>query len=87
MEAVRSLPDLYEVVGVSGAERAQDDAYAGVPRMGEAELLGQNGLNAVLVETAIGESCGRENTSIWTNPARSSTRSLLRCVGKRRSAV
>jgi len=57
MEAVRSLPDLYEVVGVSGAERAQDDAYAGVPRMGEAELLGQNGLNAVLVETAIGESC------------------------------
>jgi predicted dehydrogenase len=57
MEAVRSLADLYEVVGVSGAERAQGAAYAGIPRMSEEELLGQNGLTAVLVETAIGESC------------------------------
>lgn len=57
MEAVRSLPELYEVVGVSGAERAVGAAYAGVPRLSEGELLAQNGLRAVLVETAVGESC------------------------------
>ena len=57
MEAVRSLPELYEVVGVSGAERALGAAYEGIPRMGEPELLAQTGLKAVLVETAVGESC------------------------------
>jgi predicted dehydrogenase len=57
MEAVRSLPDLYEVVGVTGADGSRSDVYKGVPRMTEAELLAQPGLRAVLVETAIGESC------------------------------
>ena len=57
MGAVRGLPELYEMVGVSGAERALGAAYEGVPRMSEPELLAQKGLKAVLVETAVGESC------------------------------
>ena len=57
MEALRSLPELYEVVGVSGAERSAGPAYEGVPRMSESELLAQPGLKAVLVETNVGESC------------------------------
>lgn len=57
MEAVRGLPELYEMVGVSGADRALGAAYDGVPRMSEPELLAQTGLKAVLVETAVGESC------------------------------
>ena len=57
MEAVRSLPELYEMVGVSGAEGALGRAYEGLPRMSEEELLAQNGLSAVLVETAVGASC------------------------------
>jgi predicted dehydrogenase len=57
MEAVRSLPELYEVVGVTGAEGSRGGAYEGVPRMTEAELFAQPGLRGVLVETAIGESC------------------------------
>jgi predicted dehydrogenase len=57
MQAIRSLPELYEVVGVTGAERVSSAAYAGIPRMNEEELLSQNGLRAVLVETAVGDSC------------------------------
>jgi predicted dehydrogenase len=57
MEAVRNLPDLYEVVGVTGAEGLRSGAYEGVPRMTEPELLAQPGLSAVLVETAMSESC------------------------------
>jgi predicted dehydrogenase len=57
MQAVRSLPELYEVVGVSGAESASGAAYQGVPRMGEEELLAHPGLSVVLVETAVEASC------------------------------
>jgi predicted dehydrogenase len=57
MDAVRNLPELYEVVGVTGAEGVRNSAYEGVPRMTELELLAQPGLRAVLIETAIGESC------------------------------
>ena len=57
MAAVRGLTELYEMVGVTWAERALGAAYEGVPRMSEPELLAQSGLKAVLVETAVGESC------------------------------
>jgi predicted dehydrogenase len=57
MEAVRNLPELYEMVGVSGAEGALGLAYEGVPRMSEEGLLAQSGLSAVLVETAVDASC------------------------------
>jgi predicted dehydrogenase len=56
LDAVLRNPD-FEVVGVSGAENAKAAIYSGVPKMDEATLLSQPGLRAVLVETAIGESC------------------------------
>lgn len=58
MEAVRSLPDLYEVVGVTDAKSfVKNIAYEGIPRMSEADLLAQKNLHAVLVETAVVASC------------------------------
>lgn len=57
MQAVRSLPELYEVIGVSGAENVSSAAYGGVPRMSEEQLLAHPELSAVLVETAVEESC------------------------------
>lgn len=64
MEAVRSLPDLYEVVGVveeNPARRASAEkskAFAGLPFLSESDLLAAPGLRAVLVETTLTDSPG-----------------------------
>lgn len=54
MDALRALPELYEVVGVV-AEVSPDwpspGSYEGVPRMTEEELFSTPGLQAVAVET------------------------------------
>lgn len=57
MEALRSLPDYFEVVGVAESdpfwfrERKDLAAYQGLPFMSEEELLAVPGLDAVAVET------------------------------------
>ncbi len=58
MDALRNLPEFYEVVGV--VEEANpgwrsDRAYEGVPRMTEEQLLDTPGLQAVAVETNMPE--------------------------------
>ncbi|MBE2282824.1 MAG: Gfo/Idh/MocA family oxidoreductase [Prosthecobacter sp.] len=53
MAAMRSLTDLWEVVGVA----AKDKAYDGVPLLTEEQLLGTPGLKAVAVETRVEDSC------------------------------
>lgn len=50
---MRSLTDLWEVVGVA----AKDKAYDGVPLLTEEQLLGTPGLKAVAVETRVEDSC------------------------------
>jgi predicted dehydrogenase len=57
MEAVRSLPDLFEVVGVTSAQSIKNATYEGIPHLSESELLSREGLRAVLVETSVEESC------------------------------
>ena len=63
LAAMRAGPDDWEVAGlvVPEVERASAErnarAYAGVPRMTEAELLALPGLRAVAVETRIEDSC------------------------------
>jgi predicted dehydrogenase len=52
MQALRSLPHLWEVVGITGPK-----GYAGVPSMTEAELLAVADLKAVAVETSIADAC------------------------------
>lgn len=54
MAAMRSLPDLWEVVGVTAKN---GKGYEGVPLLTEEQLLNTPGLKAVAVETAIEESC------------------------------
>lgn len=54
MEAMRSLPALWEVVGVAAK---QGKGYDGVPLLTEEQLLSTPDLKAVVVETAIEESC------------------------------
>lgn len=62
MESVRSLSDLYEVVGVAepvpGRQTAAKGAkaYAGLPWMDEGELLADQSVEAVLVETTLADS-------------------------------
>jgi predicted dehydrogenase len=61
MEAVRSLPDLFEVAGISEADDRRRKtaenikAFAGLKWMSEAELLALPELRAVIVETTLGE--------------------------------
>lgn len=50
---MRSLTDLWEVVGMA----AKDKAYDGVPLLTEEQLLGTPGLKAVAVETRVEDSC------------------------------
>ena len=57
MEGLRRLSDLYEVVGLAGADKTGDEVYQGLPRMGEDELLALPGLQAVAVETRVEDSC------------------------------
>lgn len=63
MEAVRALPELYEVVGIAEADdarrarAAKSSAYADLPWRSEAELLAMPGLQAVNIETEMADSC------------------------------
>lgn len=52
MDAVRSLPDLWEVVGVAAKK-----GYDGIPLLTEEQLLATPELKAVVVETVVEESC------------------------------
>ncbi|MEZ5385613.1 MAG: Gfo/Idh/MocA family oxidoreductase [Prosthecobacter sp.] len=54
MTAMRSLTDLWEVVGVV----ASDKGYDGVPLLTEEQLLNTPDLKAVAVETRVEDSCG-----------------------------
>ncbi|MBM3858914.1 MAG: Gfo/Idh/MocA family oxidoreductase [Verrucomicrobia bacterium] len=62
MEAVRSLTDLYEIVGIAepiagrqaGAEKQK--AYAGLKWLTEEALLSDKAVKAVVVETTLGDS-------------------------------
>jgi len=63
MEAVRALPDLYEIVGVAGThqgaggDKVSAKAYEGVTRVSEDALLEDSNVKAVLIETRIEDSC------------------------------
>ncbi|HEY1053339.1 MAG TPA: Gfo/Idh/MocA family oxidoreductase [Prosthecobacter sp.] len=52
MEAMRSLPELWEVVGVAAKK-----GYDGIPLLTEEQLLSTPDLKAVAVETLVEESC------------------------------
>ncbi len=58
MDGLRHLSDLYEVVGVAGADESAGGSYKDLPRFEIDQLLAQPGLQAVTVETRIEDSCG-----------------------------
>lgn len=58
MEAIRRLSDLYEVIGLSNNEDSTAETYAGLPRFSVDDLLARPGLQAVVVETRLEDSCG-----------------------------
>lgn len=53
MAALRSLPDVWEVVGVVATQKG----YEGVPTLTEEKLLGTPDLKAVVVETEMADAC------------------------------
>ena len=58
MDALRRLPEVYEVVGVveeEGSDKRHDKTYEGLQRMTEEQLFSTPGLQAVAVETSIPE--------------------------------
>lgn len=57
MDAIRRLSDLYEVVGLASKAKVKDDVYAGLTHLDEAALLAAPGLQAVVVETSLEDSC------------------------------
>lgn len=57
MEALRRLSELYEVVGVSGAQAQPADPYRGLSQLTEAELLTLEDVKALVVETRIEDAC------------------------------
>src|SRR5690606_17209390 len=63
LAALRSLPELWQVVGLAEADatlRARVEKvapYAGLPLFSEADLLAQPGLRAVAVETRLETAC------------------------------
>ena len=57
IEGLRRLSDVFEVVGLAGADAKAGRDYEGLPRMTEDELLALPGLQAVAVETRIEDSC------------------------------
>jgi predicted dehydrogenase len=57
MQALKELPETYEILGVSSSGNPDAKTYAGVPRMRETDLLAHPGLQVVVVETRIEESC------------------------------
>jgi predicted dehydrogenase len=62
MEAIRSLPELFEVIGAAEANAqrreaaARTKAFAELEWKGEADLIATPGLQAVVVETSLAES-------------------------------
>lgn len=72
MDAVRALPELYEVVGIAepdekrraGAEKAK--SYAGLTWMTESELLAAPGLRAVVIESELDTACAAALRAIQT---------------------
>lgn len=56
MEALRSLPDLYEVVGLAHAAEKAGKDYEGLKRTSVEELLGVPDLQAVTVEAEVQEN-------------------------------
>lgn len=63
MEAIRSLPDLWKMVGVSEPNAAlhpslaSSKTYGGLTVLSEEQLLGTAGLKAVVVETRVDTAC------------------------------
>ena len=57
MEGLRRLSEVFEVVGLAGADEKAGKDYEGLPRMGVDELLASPGLQAVTVETLMEDSC------------------------------
>ncbi|HCN29170.1 MAG TPA: gfo/Idh/MocA family oxidoreductase [Verrucomicrobiales bacterium] len=63
MSAMRALPELWEVLGVSETDpelrrlAEKSSAYAELPFLSEAEILNQSDLTTVVVETRIEDSC------------------------------
>jgi len=57
MEGLRRLSDLFDVVGLAGADEKAGADYKDLPRMSEAELLALPGLQAVTVETQVEDCC------------------------------
>ena len=60
METLRALPQYYEVVGYAEEDapyRRSTDAYDGIERLTEDELLNIPGLEAVAVETNMPSLC------------------------------
>ena len=66
MEAIRSLPDLYEVAGIASKTAPQGNAFSGLPLMSEAALLATPGLQAVAIETRVEDSCAAALRAIST---------------------
>jgi len=62
MDAIRSLTDLYEVVGIAEpiagqqASAEKQKTYAGLKWMSEEELVSDKSIQAVVVETTLGDS-------------------------------
>lgn len=56
MQALRSLPDLYEVVGLAHTGEKPGKDYEGLKRMSVEELLAMPGLKAVTVEAEVQEN-------------------------------
>ncbi len=62
MEAVRGLPELYEVIGIAEPDEkrrtaaAKTPAFANLPWLTERELLDTPGLRAVVIETGIADA-------------------------------
>lgn len=57
MAAIRSLKDIWEMVGVASPGSLADEAYHGVPVVAEAALLGNANVKAIAVETRMEDSC------------------------------
>ncbi|NDC54678.1 MAG: hypothetical protein EBZ74_10430 [Planctomycetia bacterium] len=63
MEAIRSLADTFEVVGVAESDAAlraaaeRNPAYAGLPWLDEAALLGNADVRVVAIETRMRDAC------------------------------
>jgi len=63
MEAIRSLPGTFEVVGVAESDAALrataegNPAYAGLPWLDEAALLGKADVRVVAIETRMRDAC------------------------------